>query len=119
MTPINPVWPRASAVPTGAHASPTFDVMLQDIELSGQNTGIAVETLHLTIHAGTVTLVPAIVEADIAEVPPDEIDYNAPTIVSRERVAEIPDFPMVDTSKQCYSSFPSPSAEKMAYVSFE
>ena len=53
---------------------------------------MAVATLHLAIHAGTVTLVPAIAEADLAEVPPDQIDYNAPTLVSREREAEIPDF---------------------------
>ena len=54
------------------------------------------ETLHLTIQSGTVTLVPAVVAADLAEVPPDDIDYNAPTPVSRERVAEILEFPMVD-----------------------
>ncbi len=29
------------------------------------------------------------------KVPPDEIDYNAPTPVSRERVAEVPDLAMV------------------------
>ena len=96
MVPINPVQPRASEVPTGANESPTFDVLLQDTELSGQKSGMAVETLHLTIPSGAVTLVPAIVEADLAEVPPDEIDYNVPTLVSRERVAEIPDFHMVD-----------------------
>ena len=39
----------------------------------------------LTIQSGTVTLVPAVVEADIDEVPLDEIDYNAPTPVSRAR----------------------------------
>ena len=44
--------------------------MLQVTELSGQKSGIAVETLHLTTHYGTVTLVPAIVESGIAEVPP-------------------------------------------------
>ena len=54
------------------------------------------ETLHLTIHVGTVALVPAIVEADLVEVPPDEIDYTVHTPVSRERVAEILAFPMVD-----------------------
>ena len=52
--------------------SPTFDVMLQDAALSGQEPGMAVETLLLTIQSGTVTLVPAVVDADIDEVPPDE-----------------------------------------------
>ena len=85
---------------------------MQDTERSGQKSGMTVDTLHLTSHSGTVTLVPAVVDADFAEVPPDEIDYNAPTPVSRERVAEIPDFPMVDPIKQCYSSYPSSSAEK-------
>ena len=60
---------------------------------SGQKYGIEVETRHLTVHSGMVTLVPAIVEADLAEVPPDENDYNAPTSVSRDRGAEVPDFP--------------------------
>ena len=55
-------------MPTGGNESPTFEAMLQDTELSGQKTGIAVEALHLTIHSGTVTLVPAIVEADPVEV---------------------------------------------------
>ena len=36
MIPRNPVRPRASEVPTGANESPTFDVMLQDSEPSGQ-----------------------------------------------------------------------------------
>ena len=59
---------------------------------------MAVETLLLTIQSGTVTLVPAVVEADIDEVPFAEIDYNAPTPVSRERVAEVPDLTLVDPS---------------------
>ena len=70
--------------------------MLQDTELSGQKSGMAVETLPLTIQSGTVALVPAVVDADIAEVPPDETDYNAPNPVSRERVAAIRDLSMVD-----------------------
>ena len=64
--------------------------------MSGHKSGMAVETLLLTIQSGTVTLVPAVVDADIDEVLPDEIDYNAPTLVSRERVAAIPDLSMVD-----------------------
>ena len=43
MVPRNPVRPRASEVPTGANESPTFDVMLQDTELSGQKSGVTVE----------------------------------------------------------------------------
>ena len=112
MIPRNPVRPRASEVPTGTNESPTFDVMLQDTELSGQKSGMTVETLHLTIHSGTVTLVPAVVDTDLAEVPPDEIDYNAPTPVSRERVAEIPDFPMVDPSNSVTLRIPARQLRK-------
>ena len=71
---------------------------MQDSVLAGHEPGMAMETLLLTIQSGTVSLVPAVIEADLDEVPPDEIDYNAPTLVSRERVAEIPDITMVDTS---------------------
>ena len=81
-----------------------FNVMLQDAVLAGQEPGMAVETLLLTVQSGTITLVPAVVEADIDEIPPDEIDYNAPTPVSRERVAEVPDLTMMDPFNQCYSS---------------
>ncbi len=41
--------------------------MLQNSVLVGQEPGMAVETLLLTIQSGTVTLVPAVVEADIDE----------------------------------------------------
>ena len=47
---------------------------MQDSVLAGQEPGMAVETLLLTIQSGTVTLVPAAVETDIDEVPLDEID---------------------------------------------
>ena len=67
MIPINPVRPRVSEVPTGTRESPTFDVMVQDAELSGQKSGMAVETLLLTIQSGTVTLIPAGVDTDLAE----------------------------------------------------
>ena len=86
--------------------------MLQDTELSGQKSGMTVETLHLTIHSGTVTLVPAAVDTDLAEEPPDEIDHNAPTPVSRERLAEIPDFPMVDPSNSVTLRIPAPQLRK-------
>ena len=82
--PRNPVRPRVYEVPIETIESPTFNAMMQDSVLAGQEPGMAVETLLLTIQSGTVTLVPAVVEADIDEVPPDEIDYNAPTLVSRE-----------------------------------
>ena len=73
---------------------------------------MAVETLLLTIQPGTVTLVPVVIEADIDEVPPDEIDYNAPTPVSRERLAEIPDLTMVDTSNSVTLRVPSRQLSK-------
>ena len=92
--------------------------MLQDPELSGQKSGIAVETLQFNIQSGTVTLVPAIVEAALAEVPPDEIHYNAPTPASRERVAEFPDFPMVDPLNSVTLLIQATQLRKMAYVSF-
>ena len=41
--------------------SPTFDVMRQDAALSGQEPGMAVETLLLTMQSGTDTLVPTVV----------------------------------------------------------
>ena len=94
--PRNPLTPRAFEVPTGANESPTFEVMLQGMKLTRLKPGVAVETVHLTIQSGTVTLVPAIADADFIEVPSDEIAYNAPTLVSRERVAAVLDFPMLD-----------------------
>ena len=45
MSPRKPVRPRVSEVPTVTSASPTFDVMLQEAALSGQESGMAVETL--------------------------------------------------------------------------
>ena len=87
--------------------------------MSGQKSGMAVETLLLTIQSGTVTLVPAVVDADIAEVPPDEIDYNAPTPVSRERVAAVPDLSMVDPSNSVTLLVPARQLRKMTSVSFE
>ena len=92
---------------------------MQDSVLAGEEPGMAVETLLLTIQSGTVTLVPAVVEADIDEVPLDEIDCNAPTLVSRDRMAEIPDLTMVDTSNSVTPRVSSSTAEKMAYVPFE
>ena len=106
-------------VPTEPNENPTFNVLIQDSVLAGQEPGMAVETLLLTIQYGTVTIVPAVVEADIEEVPPDEIDYNAPTPVSRERVAEIPDLTMVDTSNSATLRVPDRQLRKMVYVSFE
>ena len=92
--------------------SATCDVMLQDAALSGQEPGMAVETFLLPIQSGTVTLVPAVVEVDIDEVPLDEIDYNAPTLVSRERVAEVPDLTMVDTSNSVTFRVPARQLRK-------
>ena len=71
---------------------------MQASVLAGQELGMAVETLLLTIQSGTVTIVLVVVEADIDEVPPDEIDYNAPTPVSHPR----PHYGRY--LKQCYSS---------------
>ena len=85
---------------------------MQDSVLAGQEPGMAVETLLLTIQSGTVTLVPAVVEADIDEVPLDEIDYNAPTSVSRERVAEVPDLTMVDPSSSVTLRVPARQLRK-------
>ena len=96
-----------------------FNAMLQDAVLAGQELGMAVETLLLTIQSGTVTIVPAVVEADMDEVPFDEIDSNAPTPVSRERVAEVLDFTMVDPSNSVTIRVPARQLRKMAYVSFE
>ena len=112
MIPRNPVRPRVSEVPTGTSESPTFDVMLQDAELSRQKSGMAVKTLLLTIQSGTVTLVPAVVDADIAEVPPEGIGYNAPTPVSRERVAAVPDLSMVDPSNSVALRVPARQLRK-------
>ena len=77
------------------------------------------ETVHLTSQSGTVTLVPVVVDVDFLEVVPDEIDYNAPTPVSRERLAEIHDFPMVGTSNSVTLRIPASQLRNMAYVSFE
>ena len=51
--------------------------------------------------------------------PPDEIDYNAPTPVSRGRVAEIPDFLWWTPSNNVTLRIPARQLRKMAYVSFE
>ena len=118
MIPRNPIRPRAFEVPTGANESPKFDVMLHDVELSRTKPGVAVATVHLTIQYGTVVLVLAIADADFIAALPDEIDYNAPTHVSRERVAEVPDFPMIDPSNSVTLRIPAPQLRRMAYVCF-
>jgi hypothetical protein len=94
MIPGNPLRPRAFEVPPGVNDSPTFEVRLRDTELSRQKPGAAVETVHLTIQSGTVTSVPAIVDADLVAVPPDEIDYNAlqPDIFAELVGKKIPSF---------------------------
>ena len=89
-----------------------FNDILQDAVLSGQEPGMAVEALLLTIQSGTVTLVPAVVETDIDEVPLDESDYNPPTLVSRERVAEVPDLTMVDPSNSVTLRVPARQLRK-------
>ena len=72
MIPRNPIRPRSFEVPTGANETPTFDVMLQDTELSRIKPGVAAERVHVTIQSGIVTLVPTISDVDVIEVPPDE-----------------------------------------------
>ena len=57
---------------------------------------VEVETVIISIHAGTVTLALALAYTEPYEVPVDEIEYNAPTLVSRERFAETIDIPMSD-----------------------
>ncbi len=47
-----------------------------------------------------------------------KIDYNAPTPVSRERVADVPDLTMVDPSNSVTLRVPARQL-KMAYVSFD
>ena len=116
MIPRNPLRPRAFEVPTGANESPTFEVRLQDTELSRLNPGAAVGTVHLTIQSGTVSLVLATADAEFIEVPPAEIDYNAPTPVSRERVAEVLHFPMLDPSNSVTPRIPAPHLRGTAYV---
>ena len=73
MVPRNPVRPRVYEVPTETNESPTVNALMQDSVLAGQEPGMAVETLLLTSQSGTVSLVLAVIEADIDEVPPDEI----------------------------------------------
>ena len=89
MIPRNTLRPRAFEVPTGINDSPTFEVMLQDTELSRLKLRVAVATYHLTNQSGTVTLVPVVADADFIGFLPDEIAYSAPTPVWRERVAEV------------------------------
>ena len=62
---------------------------------------------------------PAAADADFLEVLPDEIYYNAPTPVSRERVAEVPDFPMLGPTNSVTRRIPAPHLSRMAYVYFE
>ncbi len=51
--------------------------------------------------------------------PLNEINYNAPTPVSRERVAEVLDFPMFDPLSTVTLRTPAPHLRRMAYVSFK
>jgi hypothetical protein len=87
MIPRTKIRPRVYDVPTGAGDNATFEVQLQDRELSRLGTSVAL----LIMQSGTVTLIPATTETDSIEVPPDEIHYNAPTIVSCERFTEVYD----------------------------
>ena len=48
-----------------------------------------------------------------------KIDYNAPTPVSRERVAAVPDLSMVDPSNSVTLRVPTRQLREMAYVSLE
>ena len=71
-------------VPTSSCENATFEVNLQYRPAPTQSV-VEVEVVILSIQAGTVTLVPALTDADTAGIPPAEIPYNAPTSVSRER----------------------------------
>ena len=80
---------------------------------------VALETMTLAIHAGKVTLVPALTYTEPYEVPMDEIEYNAPTLVSRERFAETIDFPMYDGRHSINLRAPLPDLKRMNYASIE
>ena len=47
-----------------------------------------------------------------------KIDYNAPTPASRERVAEVPDVPMLDPSNSVTLRIPALHLRRMDYVLF-
>ena len=68
---------------------------------------VEVETVILSIHAGTVNIVPALTDTEPYEVPVEEIEYNAPTPVSRERFCPRQLIPLCMTPKQHNSSYSS------------
>ena len=64
---------------------PHLKSSFQDRELSSIGPSVALDTRHLTIQSGTVTLIPATTEADPIEVLPVRVHYYAPSLVSCER----------------------------------
>ena len=66
-----------------------------------------------------MTLVPALTDADPLEVPPEEILYNAPTLVSRERSTGATDFPMYYAKHSITLRTPVPDLKRTYYASIE
>ena len=81
--------------------------------------GWTVKIVVLSIQAGTVILVPALTDSYSYETPLDEIAFNAPTPVSRERFSETIDFPMYDAKHSITLRIPVPVLQRFTYASIE
>ena len=80
--------PRLDEVPTGLGQTATFELDFQERQRTNLVPKEKLKDVLMSIQAGTVTLVPALTDADPVEVRPEEIHYNAPTLVSRDRFSE-------------------------------
>jgi hypothetical protein len=81
--------------------------------------GEELQDVIISIHGGTAILVPALTDAEPTEVPPAEIPYNAPTLVSRERSTGAADFPMYDARNSITLRILVPVFKRMSYASIE
>ena len=93
---------------SGSGRFATFEVDFQEREHSNLIQGEELQGVILSIQAGPVTLVPALTDAALAEVPPAEIPYNAPTLVSRERSTGAAGFPTYDARHSITLRIPVP-----------
>ena len=72
----------------------------------------------MSIHVGTVILVPVSTDTEPYEVPMDEIEYNAPILVSRDRFAEAIDS-LCMTQNNITLCIPIPDLRRNTYASIE
>ena len=89
----------------------------QEREHSNLVQGEELHNVIIAIQAGTATLVPALTDVEPTDVPPADIPYDAPNLVSRERSIGAADFPMYDARNSITLRIPVLDLKRASYAS--